>query len=44
MEFKKFSVGSHKFGVEKAPEAVHYAPGVTNVNFYDPELDKQLND
>ena len=43
MEFKKFSVGSHKFGVEKAPETVQYAPGVTNVNFYDAELEKQLS-
>ena len=44
MEFKKFSVGEYKFGVEKAPQAVVYAPGVTNVNFYDALLDKQLSD
>ena len=43
MEFKKFSVGSHKFGVDIAPQTVKYAPGVTNVNFYDAELERQLS-
>ena len=37
MEFQKFSVMGHKFGVDK-PENVEYLPGVTNVNFYDQEL------
>ena len=38
MEFQKFTVGQQRYGIDK-PEAIEYAPGVTNVNFYDPELD-----
>lgn len=37
MEFQKFSAGEYKFGVD-APGDVEYSPGVTNVNFDDPEL------
>ena len=43
MEFQKFSAGEFKFGQDEAP-GVEYAPGVTNVNFDDPELYKQLKD
>ena len=43
MEFQKFSVASHKYGID-SPKGVEYAPGVTNVNFYDTELYKQLSD
>ena len=41
MEFQKFSVNDFKFG-QDAPEGVVYEPGVTNVNFDDPELYAQL--
>ena len=37
MEFQKFTVGKEKYG-EDAPKSIEYAPGVTNVNFYDPKL------
>ena len=43
MEFQKFTAGAHKFGVDK-PVGVEYADGVTNVNFDDPDLYRQLND
>lgn len=43
MEFQKFTVGTHKFGLDKA-EGVTYADGVTNVNFDDPELYRQIED
>ena len=43
MEFQKFTVGKQRYGVD-APESIEYAPGVTNVNFYDPELNLQLKD
>lgn len=43
MEFQKFSVGEYKFGTDK-PGPVEYEPGVTNVNFEDAELFKQLKD
>ena len=39
MEFQKFSAGEYKFGQDEAP-GVEYKPGVTNVNFDDPELYK----
>ena len=42
MEFQKFSVGEQKYGIDK-PENIDYAPGVTNVNFYDEDLNEQLN-
>ena len=38
MEFQKFTVGKEKYGID-APKSIEYAPGVTNVNFYDPKLD-----
>ena len=38
MEYQKFSVGKYKFGIDN-PTGVEYAPGVTNVNFKDAELD-----
>ena len=41
MEFQKFSVNSHKFGQDD-PKGVKYNPGVTNVNFDDPQLYAQL--
>lgn len=41
MEFQKFTVGIQKFGID-APQGVEYAPGVTNVNFDDPELYETL--
>jgi len=37
MEFKMFSVGCLSYG-KKNPEPQEYAPGVTNVNFDDPEF------
>lgn len=43
MEFQKFSVNEHKFGLDN-PGEVKYEPGVTNVNFNDPDLYKQLED
>ena len=39
MEFQKFSVGEQKYGIDK-PENIDYAPGVTNVNFYDEDLNE----
>ena len=41
MEYQKFSVGEYKFGVDK-PKNIEYKPGVTNVNFEDPEFFAQL--
>ena len=41
MEFSKFSVGEHKYGIDD-PQDVEYAPGVTNVNFSDPLLDAHI--
>lgn len=43
MEFQKFSAGEFKFGMD-TPSGIEYAPGVTNVNFDDPECYKQLQD
>jgi len=43
MEFQKFSAGEFKFGMD-TPGPIEYAPGVTNVNFDDAEMYKQLND
>ena len=43
MEYSKFSVGEHKYGVDD-PAGIEYAPGVTNVNFYDPELQAHIQD
>lgn len=37
MEFQKFSVNDHKFGLDN-PKGVVYEPGVTNVNFDDQDL------
>ena len=37
MEFQKFSVNDHKFGLDN-PRDVVYEPGVTNVNFDDQDL------
>ena len=30
-------MGTYKFGIDD-PQGVEYAPGVTNVNFNDPEI------
>ena len=43
MEFQKISVGQVQYGVDK-PESVDYAPGVTNVNFYDSSLEAHIKD
>lgn len=40
MEFKKFSAGSKSYG-NKYPDKVNYKPGVTNVNFSDPEFERE---
>ena len=42
MEFQKFSAGPEQYG-EDNPSGVQYAPGVSNVNFYDSDFDNDLN-
>ena len=39
MEFKRFSAGEISYGSDE-PDAVKYAPGVTNVNFSDQAFDE----
>ena len=40
MEFKRFSAGNCAYGSNKdSPKEIKYAPGVTNVNFYDEDED-----
>ena len=34
MEFKRFSAGDVSYGTNEPPK-IEYAPGVTNVNFFD---------
>lgn len=41
MEFKRFSAGMLEYGVDE-PKPYEYPPGVTNVNFEDPNLAKHL--
>ena len=41
MEFKRFSAGEVSYGSDN-PKEIEYAPGVTNVNFYDPQFDEHL--
>ena len=41
MEFQKFSVGPEQYGIDK-PCDIEYAPGVTNVNFYDPNFESHM--
>ena len=41
MEFKRFSAGEVSYGSDD-PKRLEYAPGVTNVNFYDPQFDEHL--
>jgi len=48
MEFKRMSIGAEVYGTDppngKERHDVKYAPGVTNVNFVDDTLVKQLQD
>ena len=48
MEFKRMSIGTQVYGTDppKGLERhdIKYAPGVTNVNFYDPNFLEQLKD
>ena len=47
MEFKKFSAGFQSYGgtpidnSQTAESVIEYAKGVTNVNFFDAEFDRQ---
>ena len=43
MEFKRFSAGEVSYGCDD-PDPVKYAPGVTNVNFFDPAFDDCIKD
>ena len=44
MEFKRFSAGPFSYGsLGDAPPEVEYAPGVTNVNFYDENFTEHIN-
>lgn len=42
MEFKRFSVKDFSYGKDH-PKKQEYAPGVTNVNFEDPEFHDHLS-
>ena len=41
MEFKRFSVGKYEYGKDD-PKKQEYPPGVTNVNFEDPNYHKHV--
>ena len=41
MEFTKFSAGEISYG-KSDPAKIKYAPGVTNVNFEDSNVDEHL--
>lgn len=43
MEFKRFSAGSFEYGKDD-PTPFNYPPGVTNVNFEDPNFDHHIGD
>ena len=44
MEFKRFSAGLCEYGSDNPSQSTKYAPGVTNVNFSDPNFDAEIND
>jgi magnesium-transporting ATPase (P-type) len=43
MEFKRFTAGNCSYGVE-TPKKIKYPPGVTNVNFEDPQVEQHLKE
>ena len=42
MEFKRFSAGEISYGSNDPPK-VDYAPGVTNVNFFDTKFEEHIS-
>lgn len=42
MEFKRFSAGSIEYGSDE-PRKFEYPPGVTNVNFDDPNFEQHIS-